>query len=451
MQKEGQSAASNREAASKEAKPQPDKPESNESDSDREPRSLAVYVHVPFCRQKCLYCDFYSLPIAGQNTQLYVETVLLELAHYLNYFKRLEGKIPRLTSLYIGGGTPTALPKEQLLGLIRGCYEALAATPEIEITVEANPGTVDRELLAALKAQGVNRLSLGVQTMEQCLLKRLGRRHTGEETRQAVESAREAGYKNLSLDLMYGLPGQSMEQWQDTVEKVIAFNPEHLSAYSLKVEPGTPFFQLEQSGKLDLPGEDGEAEMFEWLRERVQRAGYVHYEISNFAKPGFAAQHNLTYWQNQEYLGLGPAAYSGLRGVNPAAVWERLPAGTMPMPLPTPTTAAAAVAPWIRFGNRSDLEVYLHSVRQFKSPVGFTEVIDPALEKAETMFLGLRLLKGVNKAAFKARFGVTIAQAFPGVVEKLRQKGLLWESEECLALSDRAILLANQVFQEFLP
>ena len=380
---------------------------------------------------------------------LYAETVLLELARYLEFFKRLEGKTPRLTSFYIGGGTPTALPKEQLLGLIRGCYEALAATPEIEITVEANPGTVDRELLAALKAQGVNRLSLGVQTMEQCLLKRLGRRHTGEEARQAVESAREAGYKNLSLDLMYGLPGQSMEQWQDTVEKVIAFNPEHLSAYSLKVEPGTPFFQLEQSGKLDLPGEDGEAEMFEWLREKVQRAGYVHYEISNFAKPGFAAQHNLTYWQNQEYLGLGPAAYSGLRGVNPAAVWEEHdPAWQLPLPVPSPTTTAA---PLIRFGNRSDLEDYMHSVRQFKSPVGFTEVIDPALEKAETMFLGLRLLKGVNKAAFKARFGVTIAQAFPGVVEKLRQKGLLWESEECLALSDRAILLANQVFQEFLP
>jgi oxygen-independent coproporphyrinogen-3 oxidase len=233
------------------------------------------------------------------------------------------------------------------------------------------------------------------------------------------------------------------------VEKVLAFDPEHLSAYSLKVEPGTPFFQLEQSGNLDLPGEDREAEMFEWLRERVQRAGYVHYEISNFAKPGFAAQHNLAYWQNEEYLGLGPAAYSGLRGVDLAEVFDgRLPAWPLPMPA---TAAAAAAAPLIRFGNRSDLKDYLHSVRQFKSPVGFTEVISPALEKAETMFLGLRLLKGVNKAAFKERFGVTVEQAFPGIVDQLLQKGLLRESEECLALSDRAILLANQVFQEFLP
>ena len=412
-------------------------------------RSLAVYIHIPYCLQKCLYCDFYSIPLKGQKPQLYVETVLCELESYLKYFQEQEGKVPRLTSLFIGGGTPTCLPSEMLVKLIGDCLKAFDTRENIEVTVEANPGTIDGDLLAALKAIGVNRLSLGVQTLDPYLLKKIGRIHTAEQAGQAVELARGKGFENINLDLIYGLPDQTLEIWQSTVERVLTFNPEHLSAYSLKVETGTPFFQLQQSGKLNLPDEDLEADMFDWLVERVADQGYQHYEISNFAKPGCQSMHNQVYWRNQEYLGLGPSAHSCLWGVTPAQVWagEKLHTGEF---LNGAIPNQISKQP-VRFGNWSDLDKYLQLVTKFRSPVGFTEVITPAVEKAETMFLGLRLMAGVSKREFKQRFGETVEQVYPGVVERLIQKRLLWENKDFIALSPRAILIANQVFQEFLP
>jgi oxygen-independent coproporphyrinogen-3 oxidase len=407
------------------------------------PRSLAVYMHVPYCLQKCLYCDFYSLPLKGQRPEIYVETVLLEMEKYLKYLKQKDGSFPRLISLYVGGGTPTCLSKKDLLGLVTGClsgFEVLnnfEIPNNIEVTVEANPGTVESDQLAELRAAGVNRLSLGIQTVDPSLLKKIGRIHTRDQARQAIELARRAGFENINLDLIYGLPNQSLEIWKETVEEVLAYNPEHLAAYSLKVEAGTPFYQLQELGKLPLPGEDVEAEMYEWLVERVLRSGYQHYEISNFSKPGYQSIHNQVYWKNQEYLGLGPSAHSSLRGILPSQVWEG--------------GENLGSEQLVRFGNWSDLERYVNLVKGHLPPVDSTEVIESDLEKAETMFLGLRLLQGVSRQGFEQRFGVTMEQAYPGIIERLVQRGLLREDGDRVVLSERAILVANQVFIEFLP
>jgi oxygen-independent coproporphyrinogen-3 oxidase len=269
------------------------------------------------------------------------------------------------------------------------------------------------------------------------LLKKIGRIHTRDQARQAIELARRAGFENINLDLIYGLPNQSLEIWKETVEEVLAYNPEHLAAYSLKVEAGTPFYQLQELGKLPLPGEDVEAEMYEWLVERVLRSGYQHYEISNFSKPGYQSIHNQVYWKNQEYLGLGPSAHSSLRGILPSQVWEG--------------GENLGSEQLVRFGNWSDLERYVNLVKGHLPPVDSTEVIESDLEKAETMFLGLRLLQGVSRQGFEQRFGVTMEQAYPGIIERLVQRGLLREDGDRVVLSERAILVANQVFIEFLP
>ncbi|NLC07550.1 MAG: radical SAM family heme chaperone HemW [Syntrophomonadaceae bacterium] len=432
-------------------------------------RTLAVYLHIPFCLQKCLYCDFYSLPLGEQGTELitgFRTAVIQELRTYLNFFRSIRGERPRLVSLYFGGGTPTCLPAELLAGLIEQVLKEFGVKADgdevsLEVTVEANPGTLDLKKLQALKAVGVNRLSIGAQTFDPGLLRRIGRRHTAGEVVEAVNLARQAGFQNLNLDLIYGLPGQTLETWQTTVEKALALGPEHLAAYSLKVEPGTPFYELQQRGKLALPGEEVEADMFEWLSERLAAAGYQHYEIANFARPGYPSLHNQVYWHNQEYLGLGPAAHSCLRGIQPTEVWgqtadpnlirEASHQLTTKLASGAPPGVKHETAPLFRFSNQANLQQYLQRVSQGQSPVDYLEAIGQQLERAETVFLGLRLLKGISRSEFAERFGVTVEEAYPGVIKKLKQRGLLQDEGERLALTSRAILIANEVFLEFLP
>lgn len=378
--------------------------------------AIALYAHFPYCLAKCRYCDFYSVPVGSQDTRGFFLALRREL---ILYAQKLPADQRRLHSLYLGGGTPTCLPAAELAGFLADCRRLFDWLPGAEVTIEANPGTVDPPKLEQLLAAGVNRLSLGVQAFNDRLLRRLGRVHTAAEAAAACQLAKRAGLDNVNLDLMYGLPGQTVADWTATLEQAVALEPSHISAYSLKVEPGTPFGELADRGELVLPGEDEEAAMYEQVIGQMAANGFIHYEISNFARPGRESRHNLTYWLNQEYLGLGPAAHSYL---------DRT-----------------------RQSNVADIQLYRQDLDAGRLPVCEREVITPELERAETMFLGLRLLKGVSRSGWRQRFGVTVEEAYPGVVERLVEQGLLSSRGDRIALTRRGLFLANQVFAEFLP
>jgi len=270
------------------------------------PEPLGIYVHIPFCRSKCAYCDFYSLAGAEDRMEEYQKALL---AHIRETAPLAGGY--QADTVYFGGGTPSFYGEKRLVRLLAGVRRAFRTAEDGEITLEANPDSVTRPALKRLRRAGFNRLSLGMQSASAAELAAVGRPHTPEQTGLAVRAAREAGFQNLSLDLIYGLPGQTADSWRQTVEHALALGPEHLSCYGLKVEEGTPLARRVEAGEV-LPDDDAQAELYLWTVERLERAGYGQYEISNFARPGFASRHNLKYWQLRPYLGFGPGAHSDL-------------------------------------------------------------------------------------------------------------------------------------------
>ena len=282
----------------------------------------AVYVHIPFCARKCAYCDFPSYPGQEARWRAYFETLEAEIAAWAEPMR--DRGVP---SVFFGGGTPSLVPPEFLIRTLDAVRRHFAVEPDAEITLEANPGTVDAAGLRSLRRAGFNRVSFGVQSFDDSLLRFLGRVHTAEQARQAVALARAAGFDNLNLDLMYALPGQSAEQWRDTLRQAVALSPEHVSAYSLILEEGTPMAAMARAGKIDAPGEDACVEMQRMATRALAQAGLARYEISNYARPGRQCRHNLTYWRRGDYLGLGCAAHSlldGKRFHNPASLEEYL-------------------------------------------------------------------------------------------------------------------------------
>ncbi|NPV26866.1 MAG: radical SAM family heme chaperone HemW [Firmicutes bacterium] len=378
--------------------------------------SIALYIHIPFCLRKCQYCDFYSIPVESQDIDGFIQALRRELGLYA---AQLPEEKRRLQSVYLGGGTPTCLSTRNLACLLDDCRQRFDWLPEAEVTIEANPGTLDQAKLEYLLAAGVNRLSLGVQTFDDRLLRNIGRIHSAEQAIEAYEMASQAGFANINLDLMYGLPGQTLADWESTVKLALEMAPAHLSAYSLKIEPGTPFGERYARGELCLPDEDEEAAMYKIIIDQAVNHGYVHYEISNFARPGREARHNLTYWLNQEYLGVGPAAHSYVGGV--------------------------------RWANLADLDAYRATLASGLLPIAERETITPELERAETMFLGLRLLRGVSRSEWWQRFGLTLEEAYPTVIPRLLAQGLLSDHGDRLALTRRGLFIANDVFAAFLP
>ena len=280
----------------------------------KENAPLGLYIHIPFCRQKCAYCDFYSLPHSEEKMDAYTAALL----------RHIEEVAPRtaahrVDTVYFGGGTPSYLGSERLTKLLRTIRKRCPVTRDAEITLEANPDSAcDVKALRALRRAGFNRISLGVQSADDELLRAIGRIHTFAQVQQAVAAVRKAGFKNLSMDLIYGLPGQTMQQWEDTLSSVIALAPEHISCYGLKLEPGTPLYdrRLEES----FPDDDAQADMYLYTVTALAQNGYEQYEISNFAKPGYESRHNLKYWRMQEYAGFGPGAHSDFGGVRYAYV-----------------------------------------------------------------------------------------------------------------------------------
>jgi oxygen-independent coproporphyrinogen-3 oxidase len=345
----------------------------------------ALYLHIPFCRRKCPYCDFFSL--AGHASQLahYPDLLIrhLRLAAGLG-----RGEEPP-ASVFFGGGTPSLLPAEAVAHILAAAGAEYGLAVAAEVTLEANPGTVSPATLAGYRQAGVNRLSLGVQSLDDAGLHTLGRVHSAAEAGQAAVWARQAGFANLSLDLMFALPGQTVADLHAEIDRLLALSPEHLSCYGLSVEEQTPFYHLHRRGDLELPDEERYAELFLTLHERLTEAGYEHYEISNYARPGRECRHNLGYWQRQPYLGVGAGAHS------------------------------FADQGWgARLAVPADLERYARLLASGKDPAEVLETFDRRGAMAETLYLGLRTAAGVDDDRFRQRFGLGVAEAFPAAIEK---------------------------------
>jgi oxygen-independent coproporphyrinogen-3 oxidase len=413
---------------------------------------VSLYVHVPYCAQKCGYCDFNSYAGSSPADQEgYVQALLREMALWAARPEMAGALVP---TVFLGGGTPTLLRADLLAAIIEGCYRHFHLAPGAEVTIEANPGTIDveGEKLAAAFAAGANRVSFGVQAYQPHLLHRLGRIHSPKEVEQAVADARRAGFTNINLDLMYGLPGQTPAEWAETLDWALSLGPTHISGYSLIVEEGTPFWVEHEAGRLALPPEEAEEEMFFHIQDRLVRAGFRHYEVANWAKPGFECRHNQVYWRNEPYLGLGCGAHSfltlaaplhNLGAPRPRLTASRVQGGA------TVETAPGNPGQRYRFWNLKTPAAYRGALDCGELPVEAGEVIDQAGEMAETMMLGLRMRAGVTESRFRARFGRAIEEVWGPVIAPFLAQGLLEWVDGALRLTDRGLRLGNQVWQAF--
>jgi len=377
-------------------------------------KPTGLYLHIPFCERKCPYCDFNSY--AGQE-DLY-RPFARALAHEIRTWgERLAH--PPLRSVFLGGGTPTVLPPDALEDILIAVHEAFAIRPPTEITVEANPGTTDRALFRLLRDLGVNRLSVGAQSFREEELRFLGRIHTVEDIYRAVEQARAVGFDNVSLDVIYGLPGQTPEEWAVSLRAAVSLDVEHLSCYALTVEPHTPLARWVAEGRVPPVDEDVQGDLYDATRAFLAQAGYIHYEISNWARPGRESVHNRVYWWYEPYLGLGPGAHS-FDGVRRA---------------------------WTILSPRE----YIRRVRAGESPLAGGETLSLPTRRSEAMILGLRLLvEGVSRRRFRRLFGTDPLDVFADPVERFRAVGLLAVRGDRILLTERAYAVANQVFQAFL-
>ena len=382
------------------------------------PMETALYVHFPFCIRKCLYCDFNSLAGAEIPQTAYTDALVREME--LRRDTLHEGVTA--STLYLGGGTPSLLEPDSVGRIIDTASRFFALEPAAEITIEANPGTVNQERLAAYLSTGVNRLSLGIQSFSDEMLALLGRVHTAQEGIASFTAAREAGFANIGIDLIHSLPGQTPENWRAELEQAVLLHPEHISAYGLTIEAGTPFHAMDRSGELVLPEEEASAEMFEKTSELLRNAGYEHYEISNFALPGFRSRHNQVYWQRGDYLGFGAGAHSFLAAPPFGRRWK----------------------------NPDTPESYMQSIDNGSAAEEELTLVAEREARSETMFLGLRMLEGVEGNRFRREFAVTLEEAYSEELRALLAEGLLEWQKGRLRLAGKGIILANQVLIRFI-
>ena len=371
-------------------------------------KPTSAYVHIPFCTQICYYCDFSKVFIKNQPVDSYLEHLLQEFHSY---------DIQKLRTLYIGGGTPTALSASQLEVLLEGLTKNLDLSMLEELTIEVNPGDLDDDKIAVLKNSVVNRVSLGVQTFDDKMLKKIGRSHTEKDIYENIDRLKLAGFDNISIDLIYALPGQTMEQVKDNVAKAIALDIPHMSLYSLILENHTVFMNRMRRGKLPLPKEELEAEMFEYIIAELERAGFVHYEISNFSKQGFESRHNLMYWDNAEYYGIGAGASGYVDGV--------------------------------RYKNHGPIRHYLKAVEEGNARIT-EEHLTLREQMEEEMFLGLRKKSGVSMARFEEKFERSFQELYGDIVKDLIQQGLMQVEGDRVRMTKRGIFLGDTVAERFI-
>ena len=375
-------------------------------DDNRISTAAGLYIHVPFCRSKCAYCDFYSVTDVGRIDG-YLEALSLEMELY-------RGFAPVFDTVYMGGGTPSCLPADRLADVLARLRSAFPVSPGSEITVEVNPGDVDTAYLERLREADFNRVSVGVQSFDDAILTTLGRRHGGREGREAVDAARRAGFDNLSIDLIYGVPGQSPEGWRETMESALAVNPEHLSCYELTLERGTPLHRRVEAGQLTLADEDEAYGFFSTTSEFLEGRGYIHYEVSNFARTGaLISRHNHKYWDHTPYLGLGPSAHS-FRGCR-------------------------------RWWNRRDLPRYISDLRAGRAPVDGQEELSQEQLRMEALYFGFRTKRGIHGPAFRERFGMDLLREEGAALRGLRDEGLIRLDGEVLTPTRRGLALADRL------
>ena len=371
-------------------------------------KPTSAYVHIPFCTQICYYCDFSKVFIKNQPVDSYLEHLLEEFRSY---------DIQKLRTLYIGGGTPTALSAPQLEVLLDGLTKNLDLSVLEELTIEANPGDLDADKIAVLKNSAVNRVSLGVQTFDDKMLKKIGRSHLEKDIYENIDRLKLAGFDNISIDLIYALPGQTMEQVKDNVATAIGLDIPHMSLYSLILENHTVFMNRMRRGKLPLPKEELEAEMFEYIIAELERSGFEHYEISNFSKPGFESRHNLMYWDNAEYYGIGAGASGYINGV--------------------------------RYKNHGPIRHYLSAVEEGNARIT-EEHLSQKEQMEEEMFLGLRKKSGVSMSRFEEKFGRSFEGLYGEIVRDLVQQGLMQIDGNRVRMTKRGLFLGDTVAERFI-
>ena len=368
----------------------------------------SAYVHIPFCTQICYYCDFSKVFIKNQPVDSYLDHLLEEFRSY---------DIQNLRTLYIGGGTPTALSAPQLEVLLKGLTKNLDLSLLEELTIEANPGDLDTDKIAVLKNSAVNRVSLGVQTFDDKMLKKIGRSHLEQDIYENIDRLKLAGFDNISIDLIYALPGQTMDQVKENVAKAIGLDIPHMSLYSLILENHTVFMNRMRRGKLPLPKEELEAEMFEYIITELERSGFEHYEISNFSKPGFESRHNLMYWDNAEYYGIGAGASGYVDGV--------------------------------RYKNHGPIRHYLSAVEEGNARIN-EEHLTQKEKMEEEMFLGLRKKSGVSITRFEEKFGRSFDGFYGEIVRDLVQQGLMQIDGDRVRMTKRGLFLGDTVAERFI-
>ncbi len=390
---------------------------------------LSLYLHIPFCTAKCGYCDFNSY--AGQDHLIpnYSDALVQEARLWRN---ATQGR--SAATVFFGGGTPSLMPIDEFASVMDGIRAAFDVAADAEVSLEANPGSLDEAYLRGLLDLGVNRLSIGVQSFHDDELKDLDRIHSAADAGAAFEAARAAGFRNLSLDLIFGLSDQPLERWQQSVEEALLLDPEHISLYALTVEEGTPLARSVARGRTPAPVPDAQADQYEWTVQRLRSTAFEQYEISNWAKPDFRCRHNLTYWQCRDYLGLGAGAHSYLDGVRfaTAALPDRYVA------LVNESSAAAKAT----VGAAGDTPM-----RQ----VVTGETMTPELEVSDTLILGLRLTDGVSLSGFEERFGVGVMDAAGDAIRTSIDDGLAEIADGHVRLTERGRLLGNEVFERLLP
>ena len=394
-----------------------------------EKKELELYIHIPFCVKKCDYCDFLSFPADNRTQRRYVDAVQKEIIYYGALYPDR-----KITTIFIGGGTPSWLDEEEIVRILHTVREAFAVEHDAEITIECNPGTATAHKLVRYREAGINRISIGLQSAHNEELALLGRIHTWEQFLKTYDLARKAGFSNINVDLMSALPGQTLETFSDTLKKVLALKPEHLSAYSLMIEEGTPFYERYREDEKHreageptelLPDEEQEYIVTKLTQRVLMEAGYHWYEVSNFAKPGYECRHNIGYWKRADYLGIG--------------------------------IGAASLIDNVRYANVRDLEEYCKECESLweelnirKTLCSSTEPVTREEQMEEFMFLGLRMTEGVSRAEFEQYFGTTIEAVYGDVLRQLQKEGLLVKQEGRICLTERGMDVNNYVVEQFM-
>lgn len=377
--------------------------------------TLGLYLHVPFCRSKCIYCDFYSLP-AKSDTEFkrYINSLILHMEDYSNAVSTM-----LVDTVFIGGGTPSVIPTKNMIELINGVYHNFNVDPDAEITMEANPATIDRSMMKKYISEGVNRFSFGLQSANDHELNMLSRSHTFDDFVDTFHHARKAKCGNINVDIMFGIPGQTKQSFMNTLHQLVALEPEHISMYGLKIEEGTPLAQ--KADMMQFPEEDDEFEMYLTAIDFLASHGYMQYEISNFARSGYECKHNLKYWNCEPYLGLGPAAHSYFNGK--------------------------------RFSFKRDVQAYINSLELLDPQVNITDecyMVSDHDRMGEYIMLQLRLCSGIDTEKFKQRFGRDFEKMYANALQVYIENGFMSKKNECYCFTPKGMYVSNYILSAML-